>query len=36
MDKLEYEIAILKEDKEIKMENKIFLDFWDYCEEQIF
>lgn len=34
MDKLVYEIAILNEDKEIMMDNNIFLDFWDYCEER--
>lgn len=34
MDKLVYEIAILKEDKEIRMDNNIFHDFWDYCEER--
>lgn len=33
MDKLVYEIAILNEDKEIMMDNNIFLNFWDYCEE---
>lgn len=32
MDKFVYEITILKEDKEFKMDNNIFLDFWDYCE----
>ena len=34
MDKLVYEIAILQEDKEFRMDNNIFLDFWDYCEER--
>lgn len=34
MDKFVYEITILKEDKEFRMDNNIFLDFWDYCEER--
>lgn len=34
MDEFVYEITILKEDKEFKMDNNIFLDFWDYCEER--